>query len=285
MVTLSVDHVLVDLKLDEIANTTLGEASGGTRGVSGGERKRVAIGMELVVNPPVLLLDEPTTGLDAASAIQVTSLLHSLVRKRRTIVVCTVHQPRSDVFQQFGTVMVLRPLHGLSGEGVSSVFYVGSPASAVDFLNSAGHDIPNGTNIADLLLDVVTLESEEQGGGGGNQGGDSGGDSGGAPDVPSTPLRQGDMQITPLDADVGAQGGPVQVRRSSNSSSALRRARKKGWCSCSWEMWMLLRLELVRYSRAPSTLVVHCSVGLFIYLFILPPLHLSSLKKIYMLSV
>ena len=46
------------------------------RGVSGGERKRTNIGMELIIGPPVLFLDEPTTGLDASTANAVMSLLH-----------------------------------------------------------------------------------------------------------------------------------------------------------------------------------------------------------------
>jgi len=46
------------------------------RGVSGGERKRVNIGMELIKSPPILFLDEPTTGLDASTAIVVMSVIH-----------------------------------------------------------------------------------------------------------------------------------------------------------------------------------------------------------------
>ena len=46
-----------------------------TRGISGGERKRTSIGMELIIDPPVLFLDEPTTGLDASTANSVLLLL------------------------------------------------------------------------------------------------------------------------------------------------------------------------------------------------------------------
>ena len=49
------------------------------RGVSGGERKRVNIGMELILDPPVLFLDEPTTGLDANTANQIVLLLYKFV--------------------------------------------------------------------------------------------------------------------------------------------------------------------------------------------------------------
>ena len=45
------------------------------RGVSGGERKRTSIGMELIIEPQVLFLDEPTTGLDASTATSVVQLL------------------------------------------------------------------------------------------------------------------------------------------------------------------------------------------------------------------
>lgn len=276
---MSVEQVLVDLKLDEIANTTLGEATGGRRGVSGGERKRVAIGMELVVNPPVLLLDEPTTGLDAASAIRVTSLLHSLVRKRKTLVVCTVHQPRSDVFLQFGTVMVLRPLPGTKSRGTldaTSVYYVGSPGDAMEFLRGKGLIVPKGMNVADMLLDVVTSESKAAGDGGGHGSGPVGGQLTTPPSTPGrttmdddplndTPRRLTDMQITPMDTEVGGgRGGASASSRASgrpHRRSTLHRTRKR-WCSCPWEMWMLLRLECVRYWRAPMTWIVHGAVGL-----------------------
>jgi ABC-type multidrug transport system ATPase subunit len=60
------------------------------RGVSGGERKRTSIGVELLTNPSMLFLDEPTTGLDSSTALQVIELLKSL-SKKGVNVVSTIH--------------------------------------------------------------------------------------------------------------------------------------------------------------------------------------------------
>ncbi len=67
------------------------------RGVSGGERKRTSIGVELITDPPVIFLDEPTTGLDSFTAQMVVEILGGLAKAGRTIV-STIHQPNSDTF-------------------------------------------------------------------------------------------------------------------------------------------------------------------------------------------
>lgn len=65
------------------------------RGVSGGERKRTNIGMELIIDPPVLFLDEPTTGLDASTANSVLKLLKRFVHTH--IYTCMKSVKRSHV--------------------------------------------------------------------------------------------------------------------------------------------------------------------------------------------
>ena len=64
-----VKEVLAMLRLSDAARTKIGSVE--SRGLSGGQRKRVSIGVELLADPAVLLLDEPTSGLDAKMALDV----------------------------------------------------------------------------------------------------------------------------------------------------------------------------------------------------------------------
>lgn len=90
-----VDDVLDKLGLTHIRNMRIGD--GEKRGISGGEMRRVSIGLELVAKPDVLILDEPTSGLDSVSASKVAKVLHALAHdpENPTAVIASIHQPRS----------------------------------------------------------------------------------------------------------------------------------------------------------------------------------------------
>lgn len=66
-----VSNLLEQLGLMRVANTIIGDE--GHRGVSGGERRRVSIGIDIVHDPLILFLDEPTSGLDSTNAYLVVS--------------------------------------------------------------------------------------------------------------------------------------------------------------------------------------------------------------------
>lgn len=79
-----VETVINELGLDKCANTKIGNDA--HKGCSGGEKRRTSIGVQLLADQPVLILDEPTTGLDAASAIQVVQTLKILARRGKTVI-------------------------------------------------------------------------------------------------------------------------------------------------------------------------------------------------------
>ena len=79
-----VDEIIKDLRLNKCQDTYIGGPL--IKGVSGGERKRTSIGVELITNPALVFLDEPTTGLDSYTATEVTRLLRNLADQGRTII-------------------------------------------------------------------------------------------------------------------------------------------------------------------------------------------------------
>jgi ABC-type multidrug transport system ATPase subunit len=92
-----VEEVIMELSLKEAADTRIGNHE--HRGCSGGEKRRTSIGVQLLSNPSLLWLDEPTTGLDSTSAYQIVKTLRNLARKGRNIIVTSKFANTSKLAQ------------------------------------------------------------------------------------------------------------------------------------------------------------------------------------------
>ncbi|XP_023936206.1 ATP-binding cassette sub-family G member 1-like [Bicyclus anynana] len=135
---LIVEEILQTLGLWDHVNTM-------SQNLSGGQSKRLSVALELVNNPPIIFLDEPTTGLDVVSIRHLVVLLRLLSRQGRTII-CTIHQPSASLFSLFDRVYVLS--RGLC-------CYQGAAPLLVPYLSEIGHVCPTTHNPADFVLETL----------------------------------------------------------------------------------------------------------------------------------
>lgn len=99
-----VEETISEMGLQDCTNRLIGNWH--LRGISGGEKKRVSICLEILTRPSLLFLDEPTTGLDSASAFFVIQTLKNIASDGRTII-SSIHQPSSEVFALFDDLFLL----------------------------------------------------------------------------------------------------------------------------------------------------------------------------------
>ena len=142
-----VDEVIRELGLKECADTRIGNSQ--HRGCSGGEKRRVSIGVQMLANPSVLFLDEPTTGLDATSAFQLIRTLKTLAQKGRTVIT-TIHQPRSEIWDLFDNLVILSR---------GSPVYSGSIAQCLPWFEELDFHIPPFVNPAEFVIDIAAVDN------------------------------------------------------------------------------------------------------------------------------
>lgn len=141
-----VDTVLHQMGLQKCENTRIG-TPGITKGISGGEKKRLNVASELLTKPSILFLDEPTSGLDSSFARIVVEHIKKVAQEGCTVL-CTIHQPSSETFSYFDRLLLL---------GTGQTVYHGSVESASQFYQSCGYPCPRNYNPADHFVESISM--------------------------------------------------------------------------------------------------------------------------------
>ncbi|KAL1509729.1 hypothetical protein ABEB36_004422 [Hypothenemus hampei] len=136
-----IDDILNTLGLNTLKKTFCGN-------LSGGQKKRLCIALELIDDPPILFLDEPTTGLDSNSSNQCIQMLKGLAERGRTII-CTVHQPSGPLYNTFNHIYFMAK---------GKCIYKGAPENTILYLANQGFACPKYHNPADFLMEISSDE-------------------------------------------------------------------------------------------------------------------------------
>ncbi len=141
-----VEDVTSILGLSDVADSLIGDEN--VRGISGGQRKRVNVGIELVAQPSVLLLDEPTSGLDSGGSMELIRVLRQLADDRGITVAAVVHQPSFGLISLFDSIVLL-------SKG-GRIAYAGPVKAMKSYFEELGFVFPSGENAVDVCLDAVS---------------------------------------------------------------------------------------------------------------------------------
>lgn len=147
-----VNDTITFLGLSQVTDTVIGDAE--ERGISGGQRKRVNIGMEMVSNPSVLFLDEPTSGLDSTTSRDICRILRSVAKKKGISVIAVIHSPSVLAFNMFDDILLL-------GKGGRTIYF-GARDRASSYFGKIGFPCPKDCPLADHIMDVVTGKMQSQ---------------------------------------------------------------------------------------------------------------------------
>ena len=152
---LEVAEQLIDVVgLRPVADVPVGKATGG--GLSGGQKRKLALAIEMVSKPPLLLLDEPTSGLDTCSALDMIAVLNRYAATGRSVVV-TLHQPRVEIFAAFNTLWLMhRGRFAFAGPPLDGARFLTRFAARLKMPDNAA----TGANPADTVLDLLHVEGE-----------------------------------------------------------------------------------------------------------------------------
>ncbi|KAK7931561.1 hypothetical protein PG985_002273 [Apiospora marii] len=139
-----VNSVIECLELSHVRDSLVGSV--GKPVISGGQRKRVSIGMELAAAPMSIFLDEPTSGLDATSAVSMMRTLQAIARLGLSIIVI-IHQPRMEIFEMLDSLILL---------GNGQLLYEGPEKGVQPYFESLGFHFPEHGNAGDVVTDIIT---------------------------------------------------------------------------------------------------------------------------------
>uniref|UniRef100_A0A0P4YQU8 Protein white n=1 Tax=Daphnia magna TaxID=35525 RepID=A0A0P4YQU8_9CRUS len=142
-----VGEVIHELGLKKCENTVIGNPERGIKGISGGERKRLAFASEVLTNPSLMFCDEPTSGLDSYMAQNIVQVLKNIASTGKTVV-CTIHQPSSEVFALFDRILLM-------AEGRTA--FLGPASDALSFFSSQGLPCPPNYNPADYYIHTLAI--------------------------------------------------------------------------------------------------------------------------------
>lgn len=145
-----IKSMIEELKIERAENSFVGGMF--TKGISGGEKRRLNIGAELLTNPKILFLDEPTSGLDSYTAFLIITLLKKIAREKNIIVIYTIHQPTHDIFQLFDNLCILR-----KGE----TMYFGEAQKATGYFSELGYEPPSKRLPIDYFIDLSIKGNDE----------------------------------------------------------------------------------------------------------------------------
>jgi hypothetical protein len=148
-----VDEVIEQMGLTKSKDTRIGGAM--VRGVSGGEAKRISVGIGLVNNPRILFLDEPTSGLDSAIALDIIGTVKQLAEEGRTVL-CSMYLASGRIFSKFDSIILLSQEQE-TGSGNIVYFDEAGGDSIIQYFEPLGYPFnkKEADNIAAYLMNII----------------------------------------------------------------------------------------------------------------------------------